>query len=240
MLTIIIGVATTAVAFYFTSSMLLAQRQIIAASRLSAYLTYWQNWFLEEGLFGLYHEGIKWNKEVQEIRKRRGADVGKDLVQLQEEKKKIVTQVREALEKGGAEYGHEKIIQDLQRMPKESLSSVLEVLKTARQNLVDGKTFISDEGAATLGAAFAHTCIELKMGIIDVLDSGTMMLVTVGTPDNFHLKDFSTSFSQIIWKGILISKNIDLLTRAAHAISSKSVLALTLQNVRNGSRLTKR
>jgi len=47
-------------------------------------------------------------------------------------------------------------------------------------------------------------------------------------------------FSQIVWKGILISKNIDSLAGAARAISSKSVLALTLQNVRNGSRLTKR
>ena len=40
--------------------------------------------------------------------------------------------------------------------------------------------------------SMVELCIELKMGIIDLLDSGTLMLVsTVSVPANFNLKDFS-------------------------------------------------
>jgi hypothetical protein len=239
---IILGVLATVVgtvaAFYATSSMLLAQKQLIAATRLSAYLTYWQGWILERELFGIYHLGMEWNKETLEIARKGGGPA--ELVKLQEEKKKFLSQVREQLEKG-VPVDRDKLVRFVQRLPKDSIGSILEWSKTTRQNLIDGKTFISDEEAAALGVAFTNQAIALKMGIIDLVDGGTTLILSiVAAPADFEIKDSATEISQIVWKGILVSKNIDSIARGAGAIASKSVMALTLQNIRKGSRLTKR
>jgi hypothetical protein len=241
-LTIVLTAVSGAVAFYLTSSLLLAQKQLVAATRLSGYLAYWQNWFLENEMFALYFMGMKWNEELREVVKKHGGE--KEALKLREEKKKLLSQMKEEIEKRGVEYGVAKIADDIRRLPKEQIVTVLESFKSSSQNIIDGKTFISDEEAASLGVAFAHNSIELKMILVDLLDSATMMLVastsTVSAPANLDIKDFSNELSQIMWKGILVSKNIDLLARSARAIASKSVLALTLQNIRTGSRLTRR
>jgi len=239
-LKIILGVAASAAIFYVTSSMLLAQKQLVAATRLGGYLTYWQNWIIEHDLFGVYHEGMKWNEEDREIRVRGGGP--KETVELAKNKKQeFLIQLKERIEKADFEADKAEVVRNFQRMPKESASLLLESSKTTRQNIIDGKTFISDEEAATLGVAFTNKCIELKMGILDLVDGATTpLLLLVSAPEDFDVKSFSREICQLVWKGILVSKNIDTVAPAARAISSKSVVALTIQNIRNGSRLTKR
>jgi hypothetical protein len=237
---IIIGVVASAAIFYVTSSMLLAQRQLLAATRLGGYLTYWQNWIIEHDLFGVYHEGVKWNQEEREIRKKGGG--GKEAVELTKNKKQeFLIQLKERIEQLDFEADNAKVIRNFQRMPKESASMLLEFSKTTRQNIIDAKTFISDEEAATLGVAFTNKCIELKMGILDLVDGITApLLLLVGAPENFDLRSFSGEICQLVWKGVLVSKHIDTIAPAARAISSKSVIALTWQNIRTGNRLTRR
>lgn len=95
-LKIILGAVATVFVFYATSSMLLAQKQLIAATRLSGYLHYWQSWILEHGLSKIYALGVVWNQEVQEIRKRGGGVT--DVVKLEEEKKKQIDAMKQLLE----------------------------------------------------------------------------------------------------------------------------------------------
>src|SRR5580693_8529285 len=97
-LKIILGAIGTVLVFYATSSMLLAQKQLFAATRLSGYLYYWQRWILEHGLSKIYALGLVWNQEVQEIRKR-GGDVT-DVAKLEEEKKKQIETMKQLLETG--------------------------------------------------------------------------------------------------------------------------------------------
>lgn len=79
------------------------------------------------------------------------------------------------------------------------------------------------------------------MGILDLVDGATIvLLVLVNEPDHFDVKSFSDEICQLVWKGILVSKNIDTMAPAARAISSKSVIGLAMQNIRNGNRLTRR
>jgi hypothetical protein len=246
-LTIIFGVLTSAVIFYVTSSMVLAQKQLVAATRLASYLSYWQSWILEIGLFPLYHEGMKWNKEVREILRKGGT--AKDVLKLEEEKKKFISELKQDIAHGDAdkqaqgenEFDKEKLIEAVQKLPKETLPSILEWAKTARQNLIEGKTFISDEEATSLGLAFTHNSIQLKMHLLDVIDAGSWLIVSlVSAPAEFNIESLVDQIAKMLWKGILISRNIDTLSDSARALSSKSVLSLTLRNIRNGSRLTKR
>lgn len=107
--------------------------------------------------------------------------------------------------------------------------------------MIDGKTFILDEEAASLGVAFTNKCIELKMGMLDLVDATTLLLLSIlSAPEHFDIKGYSTEICQLVWKGVLVSKNIDLLTSSARAIASKSILALTFQNIRSGSRWMRR
>lgn len=91
-----------------------------------------------------------------------------------------------------------------------------------------------------MGTTFAHKCIELKMRILDLVDGGTGVVISLLNQPDFDLKDYSEEVAEMIWKGILVSRDIDLISRAARAVSSKSVVALTLQNMISGKQLTKR
>lgn len=218
--------------------MLLAQKQLVAATRLSGYLSYWQNWILERGYSKLYALGAVWNKEDLEVRKSDGGPT--DLIKLHEERRKQLGDIKQKLEEGGIFDGNE-LARQVQRFPKDSIADVLGSSGIAKQNIVEGKTFISDEEATTLGVLFTHKCIELKMGIIDLIDSGGMFVaVLLASPETFDIKNFSTEIAEVIWKAISVVRSIDLLAAPARVISSKSVLALTVQNVMTGKRLTKR
>jgi hypothetical protein len=163
-----------------------------------------------------------------------------DVAKLEEEKKKQIETMKQLLETGIG-LDRDGLTRDFQRgSQRYSKESILESSRVTTQNLIDGKTFISDEEAAALGTAFAHTCIELKMGILALVDGGTGVVISLLNQPDFDLKDYSAEVAEMIWKGILVSRNIDLPPRAARAISSKSVVALTLQNMISGKRLTKR
>ena len=236
-LKIILGAIATVLAFYATSSMLLAQKQLLAATRLNGYLTYWQNWIIEHNISKIYALGLTWNQEDEQV-KQRGGGVP-ELMKLQQERKAQLDSIKQQLEKG-MDIGFEKnsVMRVLQHHSKES---VQEFAKVTRQNLVDGKTFISDEEATALGVAFTVKCIELKMGITDLVDGATtLLIVLMSGPNDFEVKDYSAEIANLIWKGISVSRSVDVVSRAARATSSKSVLALTWQNIITGKRLTKR
>lgn len=177
---------------------------------------------------------------MREIAKKGGG--GKEFVQLEKDKKQFIQdKVKEGIETAQVGFDPHKLVQEIQRLPKESVAGILEFSRTTRQNIIEGKTFISDEEAAALGVAFTSKTIELKMGMLDLIDTGTTLVVSlVSAPTEFDLKRSSNEITQLVWKGILVSKVIDSIAGAARAISSKSVLSLTLTKIRNGSRLTKR
>jgi len=236
-LKIILGTVATVLAFYATSSMLLAQKQLVAATRLNGYLTYWQNWIIEHNISKVYALGLVWNQENAEVKKRGGSV--KELMKLEEQRKAQLDSIKEQLEKG-MDIGFEKgqVMRTLQHHSKESVE---DFARLTRQSLVDGKTYISDEEATTLGVAFTIKCIELKMGIIDLVDGATSLLVVLmDDPDNFEIKEYSAEIANLIWKGISVSRGIDVVSRAARVISSKSVLSLTWKNIITGRRLSKR
>lgn len=233
-LKIILGAIATILAAYAGSSILLAQQQLVAATRLSGYLTYWQNWILEHGLSTIYALGVLWNREMQAIVK--GGGGVSEAVKLEEEKKAQIDKVRKQLDK--LEFDSNALVSVLRRYSNDTL---LQSARISQQNLIDGKTFISDEEATALGVTFTHGCIELKMRILDLIDGGTGVLLGImNSPTEFAMKDYSGEVAELCWKGILISRKIDLLSKAATAISSKSVWRIAAQNFFTGKRITRR
>jgi hypothetical protein len=181
--------------------------------------------------------GLTWNQEDEEIKKR-GSGAA-ELLKPEQERTTQLDSIKQQL-KNGMDSGFDKadVVRVLQHHSKES---VQEFARLTRQNLIDGKTFISDDEATALGVAFTNKCIELKMGMIDLVDGVTgLMLALMNGPADFEIKDYSAEIGNLIWRGISVSRAIDMVSRAARVISARSVLTLTWQNVLTGKRLTKR
>lgn len=210
--------------------MLLAQTQKHAAIRLQGYLVYWQGWVIDHDLFGVFHEGVKWNQEIDEILRRGGG--AEELVKLKEEKKQLIREVREGVESNDSGFDRSAFVAQIAKLPADAVGSILDYAKNTRQNLIDGKTFISDTEAASLGMSVTQQSIELKMYLLALTDTVIMILLAAVTnPSEFDIKKYSKEISESVWRAVVIAKHIDSLTRAAQRVTSKTILKLTWRNV---------
>jgi hypothetical protein len=236
LVTLTIGVLTA----YIGACLLLAQKQLIAATRLQSYLMHWQNWILENDMFSVFNHGKEWNKEIKVIQERGGTI--EEIVELGNQKKDLfLNQLKAHIEKEGMPFDRSLLVSEIGKMPRESLNSILDFCKTARQNLIEGKTYITDEEASTLGLAMASKAIEVKMGILDLID-GTALLAAyiVGKPEEFDVKDHAQQIARMFWKGVEVSRHLDKLFEFVQVFTRRSVLKLTWMNIKNGSRLSLR
>jgi len=229
---ILIGIVTAALLIFFRNASLIAQKQKVAATRLKVYLEYWQTVVLEKDLFGIYHLGVEWNEEVQRIVKDGGSL--EDLAALNKEKKKIHSEFKEFIESGDDELVEpsESLKKAVESFPDKHLSDLLKYASNAEQNIIDGKTYISDEDAALFGPEVARVCIELKVNLISLFSSLIMIYIkALSCEGDFDLKDYSTEFSDIMWKAILISRSIDLMPSRMDQYIEPSIFRLTLRNM---------
>lgn len=210
--------------------MLAAQRQKEAATRLQGYLMYWQGLVLDNDLFRVFYQGVKWNEEIIEILGKGGS--AEELVNLKDEKKKLIDEIKVKLENAAEIASQEDFIREIAKLPEEIVGSFLDYRKTTRQNLIEGKTFISDGEATCLGLLVMHQSIELKMNLIALMDTAVMILLSaVNKPEEFEVKKFANEIAQAAWKGVIVSKNIDSLMKTAKGINSKSLVELTIRNM---------
>lgn len=101
--------------------------------------------------------------------------------------------------------------------------------------------FITDEEAATLGLGAIQEAVELKMTVIDLIDRAhTLFAAILGAPDNFTDKDADEVFGELFWPFVLACRSSTTLLRYAQVFTNRTVMELTVRNIRSGSRLTKR
>lgn len=184
-----------------------------------------------------YALGLTLNQQDEEVKKRGGGPA--ELLKLRQERKNQLDSIEQQLV-NGLDIGFDKA-KTMHVLQQHSKESVQEFSRLTRQNIIDGKTFVSDEEATALGVAFTVKCIELKMGILDLVEDATGLIVALmNSPVGFEIKDYSTEIANLIWKGVSVSRGIDITSRAARAVSNQSVLSLTWQNIVTGKRFTKR
>ncbi len=187
---------------------------------------------LDKDLFSIFYQGIEWNKEIDDLIKS-GASA-EDLVKLNDDKKAEMEGLKEhLLSEGGLKVlSRDDIEKILSKMPKNSTEHILGYVKTSEQNLIDGKTFISDEEASYLGVYTAQISIGLKMELISIMNSTIgLLIVALSSADEFDYKEHLDEIVDLVWKGIVVSKHIDTLTKKTNYISSLSVFDLTMRNL---------
>ena len=229
---VIVGIFTAALLIFFRNAHVTAQKQKVIATRLRSYLLYWNGWILDNDMFNVFYLGVEWNKQIQETIKKGGG--AKDLVKLKEEKKKMVDEIKEMIESEAdtIKFDKETIVKALNKLPSNTAETILQLAMKSEQNLLDGKTFISDEDASYLGIYFAQICVEMKMNLISMMSQGVgLILEFMSDPENFDLKASAKELSQIIWKAVLVSKDIDTLTNRINVYTENSLFNLTLKNM---------
>lgn len=232
LLQVIVGIFSAALLILFRNAHVTAQKQKVIATRLRSYLLYWNGWILDNDVFNVYYLGVEWNKETQEIIKKGGG--AEALVKLEDEKKKMVDEIKEKIESEheSIKFDKETIVKTLNRLPSNRAETILQYAMKSEQNLLDGKTFISDEDASYLGTYFAQICVEMKMNLISMMSQGVGLILEFSSdPENFDLKSSAKELSQIIWKAVLVSKDIDTLTNRINVYTENSLFYLTLKNM---------
>jgi len=228
--TLISGVIVGAIIFYVRSAILLAHRQKEAAIRLLAYLYYWREWLIDHDAFALAYIGISWNEEIRELLGKGGTI--EDVVNLEEEKKKIVERIQEEVSKLDISDKLPEVLAVIEKLPSDSLDKVLESMKVLRQNLIEGKTFISDSEAVSMGLHVMTKSISVKMNIISMADTIlTIIFGLLADKDNFKIDRYAKEVSVIVWKGMKVSRDIDMLINIAKRESSKSIFTLVVENL---------
>src|SRR3954462_14139851 len=91
----LLGVIVSALGVYIAASFTLAQKQLLAATRLQGYLNHYRRWVLDSNAYSVFYIGDAWDKEEQAILQRAGST--QELVALGNEKKKICEQVLQAV-----------------------------------------------------------------------------------------------------------------------------------------------
>lgn len=231
---IILGVLTAAFLIFLKNAHSKAHKQKIVATRLRSYLLYWQGFVLDNNLFGIFHEGIKWNKEISQILKNGGK--AEDLVALKDEKKKELDELKEQIvtESDKTKIDKDAIQKLITKLPQNATEYILQYAHRNEQNLVDGKTFISDDEACYLGVYVAQISIELKMNLISLFNSVIGLLIYVlSNIEDFDLKEHADDIVKLVWNGIVISKHIDTLTKEVEFFTKQSIFDLTMKNLRS-------
>jgi len=229
-LNILVGILTAALLFHFRSAYLLAQRQQLVARRLRSYLLYWQGWILDSNVFKLFHVGAEWNKEIDELIKR--GDGAAEMLALKEKKREMIQEIKTELEKADSSVDLSDMQKLLEKMPLNSIDHILKAGTQFQQNLLDGKTFISDDDACVLGPYGAQLCVNLKMNLLSGANKLLGQIVQfLVAPDKYSLKEASKEVSELFWTAILISKDIDALTKHIDRVSKMSLWDLTWKNL---------
>jgi hypothetical protein len=236
---VLIGIVTSAVIYYITSSMVLAQNQLVAANRLQAYLRHWQQWVLDNGWFAAFNIGREWSEQEHPLIVAKDAEA---LVRLREEKKEFIAKIRQKAAEGGEFKAiKETMLTAFRSLPKDAAGIAATWAKMRTENIVQGHTFITDEEAATLGLNVIQEAVDLKMNAMDLIDRAYMLIASIASaPDGLPDQDLEESLGTMLWLLVLASRGSTTLFRYAQLFTSRTVTELTLHNIRRGSRFTKR
>jgi len=226
---LLLAIVAGATIFYIRSAMLRAHQQKNSAIRFLGYLQNLRFRITDSEFFAIFYEGIKWNEDIKNILSSGGGV--KELVELETKKKEIVKELKEEIF-NAIDNGMDDIISGSKNYPRIVLPGMFDQIQRDRQNLIEGKIFISDEEAACLGPAVTSSSIQLKMDIVEALDAVTLVIFSfLEAPDKFNLRNYDPQMTTLLWKTVVVTKNIEFLTKICESISSMSIFQLTMRNL---------
>jgi type II secretory pathway pseudopilin PulG len=234
LIALIIGIAGALLGVYFRESLRLANQQKIIVSRLRSYLLYYQTIILEEGdLFQITNVGTQWHNEYLDMIKK-GEPV-ENIIKLNESYEEKLKGLKKMMVAGdeGLNFDSEEFKGAI-KLVKRRAAELIKTIELSRQNIIDGKTFITDGDAALLGEHISYRVIELKMRLLNLIDSGHVIIWEIDRNDTFEVEKHAEEIYRVIRATIIFSRCMESTIHSIERIQSPSVLALAYSNMIKG------
>ena len=233
--TVLIGVVAALVGIYFREALKQAHTQKNASSRLLAYLNYWNKNILDWDVFSIVYVGEQWRKEkIKAYSKSRSAE---DILAVNEEYEAKLKELRDAIKNKDPElkFDHKEISEKFKKFTPKVMEQFLEAQKTYKQNIIEGKTFITDEEAATLGSDVADRAIHIKLRLVSLIEHGTSLLLHIAeNKEKLEISDYADEIYQCLRVGILMYQDFEPIQERARQINQQSIFNLALKNMVGG------
>jgi hypothetical protein len=233
--TLVIGVVAALIGIYFRESLRQAHVQKNAANRLLAYLNYWNQNILDWDVFSIVYVGHQWREEKIEAYRKSG-DMA-DVLAVNEEYENKLKEIRDGIKNEDEKFDFDsvEIAQKLKKITPEFMEEFLIAQRANKQNIIEGKSFITDEDAASLGPSVAEKCISAKLRLVSLLEHGTILLILLSNEKGqIRISKFSEEIYQCIRISIIMYQDFEPLRKSANAISGKSIFRLSLSNMASG------
>lgn len=230
---IFLGILSAVVIFLLREALIHARQQKEVAARLSSYVTHWKaKLILEDGLFKISHIGMKWQEEIRGLI-RIGADT-KEIKKVDEKYQSKITEILKKLEENQDDLTKELKEGFVKLEANEGLKNeTLAVLRSAKESLLRGNSFISDQDAAKLGYEHSFFCVSLKMHLISLIDSVIFFLLAFNS-SNLVFDNYKKLFESIFREAILASKDIELLSSSVDRFTKSTVFGIAFRNINHG------
>jgi len=222
---IIVGIITAIFLLLIKDAHSKANKQKIVATKFNAYLIYWRGIVLDNDWFEIFYIGVKWNNEEKKIRID-GGDI-QDILKLKTKYKDDMNGFKEFLLPEISKLEE----QLLKRLPLEYIELYDNDFIKIRQNIIDGKTFITDEEASCLGYYNANNIISFKMELVSVINALNFLILSVSSKTiKYNFTDNIDDIIKLFWQGIIISKHIDHLSNEMDKIAKQNHFKLVVNN----------
>lgn len=171
------------------------------------------------------------NKKLFNLTRIGGSSL--DYVEL--EKKSIdelTDKLRSAITSEDLSFEKEKVLDFINLFQNNGIDFINNYIGTFKQNIIEGKIYISDDESIELGKNYSSISIELKMELVSILDSINMFsLMTLANVESLKLEKYSEQFIALIIQAVKIARNIELLTNHSNMRLKKSLFQLTFENL---------
>lgn len=210
---IVLGFISAYIIFLLREWHLYSRSQKEIAYRLSSYLLHWTMKIIEEeGWFKVSQIGFKWQEEIRgSIKQKKGT---KDFIAIENKYEENLNKLFSSFAEQSEELT-EEIKKALLKLEagKESKNEIINILRSTKDSILSGKTFISDQDASKLGHSYSFYCVSLKMHLVSLIDSGVVFLQMFDST-NLEYEEYKPIFESILKESILASKDIEFLSEA--------------------------
>ena len=217
-----------AISIHIKNAYVLAQKQKLSITQLNAYLAYWKSAIDEQGLLIHVNSSGTMRSLQQTLIK---AKYTNDWTAVTEAKTQIHQEIEKALAEDENILGESiRKIQRLYEPYPDAPNFIRREVDSISQNILDGKAFVRDDDASSLGYFCTHTCVSLKMNAISFLgEFACIVTLILRDHKEFH-SEIKSNYLSLLGKGLHILVDMEMLSGKLRSLENRTVLRLAWRN----------
>lgn len=226
---LLLSLLSVAVGVHIKNSYVLAQKQKLVATKLNADLAHWKSVVADANSLRRFHDDDKIQALRKALTSAKESNIWDEMSKAKDEMyQEIKENYVEHHQDGLAEYA-EMLKKQVSALPG-GIDFLHRQADTTINSILNGKMFVNDDGASALGYFYAHTCVRLRMNVVD-LTKEFMQLdsLLVNESGRFRSEIKSTYFS-CLWKMMLVMVEMDILSEKVGPLENRSIHRMAWRN----------